>query len=48
MKECKDYSECVECIEYNDCEEKPQDKNLFWIFLTWIIFLITAIILITI
>ncbi len=46
--DCKNYNECINCIEYDECDEKPTNHNLFWFVFIWIIFLITAIALITI
>ena len=35
---CKDYNECVNCTEYDECEQKPYNPNAslaFFILAIW-------------
>lgn len=44
--ECKDFNQCVSCVKYDTCDDKPENPNVKWVLLYFLLFLVTTIILI--
>lgn len=39
--DCKDYNQCIRCINYDECDDKPYNKK----FSAWILVYMIAVII---
>lgn len=44
---CKDYNQCISCIKYNLCEDKPYPRDFSWA-LVYVMALIVAVLILLI
>jgi len=43
--ECKDYNECVTCIYFDECTDKPFNESFRWVFVYLLALVIGLLIL---